>query len=117
MAVPLRICLDLGHRNMNGLIEETDHLAWIRRYGVHCDVIDCQQTTMKSSDHWPFTTEKNRLGIIKGEEVAKAIKDIPSSKEILLAFEIRTSAFWPQENDHLRGLQESVEYWRQWVKD
>ena len=71
---------------------------------------------MKSSDHWPFTTE-NRLGIIKGEEVAKAIKDIPSSKEILLAFEIRTSAFWPQENDHLRGLQESVEYWRQWVKD
>jgi hypothetical protein len=48
-AIPLRICLDLGHRPRNGTPEEADHLAWIRRYGGRCDVIDCQQTDREAS--------------------------------------------------------------------
>ena len=117
MAVPLRVCLDLGHRNVNGLDEEADHIQWIKRYGEKCDVIDCQQSTMQSSNHWPFTKENNEKGVVRGKEVADAIAEISGNGEILLGFEIKTGAFWPQEESHLRGLAESVDYWRQWIKD
>lgn len=115
-AVPLRICLDLGHRNLAGSPEEADHLAWIRRYGRQCDVIDCQQTDLTASHHWPFTEGYNKVGIIKPAEVISAIED-SKADEILLSFELRTSAYHPQEYSHRDNLKASVEYWRQWVKD
>ena len=116
MAVPMRICLDLGHRNMAGTKEEQNHLAWIRRYGSRCDVIDCQQTDLSASHHWPFTEENNRKGIIRGDEVVAAIH-ASGAEEIMLAFELRTSAYHPQENAHLENLHTSVKYWRQWVQE
>ena len=64
MAVPMKICLDMGHRNLAGLPEEANHLEWIRRYGARCDVIDCQQTDLTASHHWPFTEHYNTKGII-----------------------------------------------------
>jgi hypothetical protein len=114
MKIPLRLCLDIGHRNLNGAPEEADHLAWIRRYGSRADVIDCQQTDTEASRHWPFTVEHNRQGVIKGDEVVAAIKE-SGAEEILLAFEIRIPAFHPQENTFRKALEESVSYWRQWV--
>jgi hypothetical protein len=116
MAIPLRVCLDLGHRNLVASPEEADHLAWIRRYGARCDVIDCQQTDMRASRHWPFTPEHNERGVIRGDEVVAAIEQ-SGAEEILLAFEIRTSAYHPQEYEHLAGLESSVAYWRQWVEE
>jgi len=115
-AIPMRICLDMGHRNIQGTEEERDHLAWIRRYGSRCDVIDCQQTDLSGSHHWPFTKEYNERGIIRGEEVVQAIQQ-SGAEDVLLAFEIRTPAYYPQEDLHLARLQESVEYWRSWVKE
>ena len=116
MAVPMRICLDLGHRNMAGTQEEQDHLAWIRRYGARCDVIDCQQTDLSASHHWPFMEANNKKGIIRGDEVVAAIQ-VSGAEEILLAFELRTPAYHPQEYTHLDNLRASVNYWRQWVKE
>lgn len=116
MAIPLRVCLDLGHRNLAGLPEEADHLAWIRRYGASSDVIDCQQTDLASSRHWPFTPENNARGIIRGDEVVQAIED-SGAQEIMLAFEVRASAYHPQEEHHLDDLRRSVEYWRQWIAE
>ena len=116
MDVPLRIVLDMGHRNLAGTPEEADHLAWIRRYGKYCDVIDCQQSDLAASRHWPFTKEYNEKGCIRGDEVVAAI-DESDAGEILLAFEIRAAAYHPQENRYLNDLKASVEYWRQWVKE
>jgi hypothetical protein len=116
MAIPMRICLDLGHRNMAGTVEERDHLAWIRRYGARCDVIDCQQTDTSASRHWPFTAENNARGIVRGEEVVRAIHE-SGAEEILLAFELRTSAFFPQEDHFIDNLRQSVAHWRQWVTE
>jgi len=116
MAIPMRICLDMGHRNIAGLKGEEDHLEWIRRYGSNCDVIDCQQSDLSGSRHWPFTPENNVKGIIKPQEVIDAIND-SNAKEILLAFELRTPAYYPYDERHLSYLKESVDYWRQWVKD
>ena len=116
MAIPLRVCLDMGHRNLAATSEEADHLAWIRRYGKRCDVIDCQQTDLVASRHWPFTPEYNEKGVIRGDEVVAAIEE-SGTDELLLAFEVRTSAYHPQEYRHMDGLRASVEYWRQWVMD
>jgi sugar phosphate isomerase/epimerase len=115
MAVPMKICLDVGHRNLSGDPREADHLEWIRRYGSRCDVIDCQQTDLSASHHWPFTPEFNESGIINPDEVVNAIQDSGAS-EILLGFEIKTSAYYPQEYSHLENLKISVDYWRKWVK-
>lgn len=116
MAIPMRICLDVGHRNLDGLPEEADHLAWILRYAKYADVIDCQQTDRQASRHWPFTPEYNAQGIIDGGEVVAAI-EASGAQEVLLALEIRTPAFFPQEYTHLSALRSSVEYWRKWVKE
>lgn len=116
MALPMRVCLDLGHRFMNGTPEERDHLAWIRRYGSRTDVIDCQQTDLQASRHWPFTEDRNRAGVIRGDEVVEAIH-ASGADDVLLAFEIKTAAFYPGEDRHVENLRESVAYWRQWVKE
>ena len=116
MAIPMRMCLDLGHRYLNGTQEEADHLAWIRRYGDHADVIDCQQTDLQASRHWPFTPVYNQQGVVCGDEVVDAI-EASGARQTLLAFEIRTPAYCPQEYTHVDRLRASVEYWRQWVKE
>ena len=116
MAVPMKICLDTGHRNMNGTEMEKDHLAWIRRYGRQCDVIDCQQSNVQASHHWPFTAEYNQKGAIKGDQVVAAINE-SGAEQILLAFELRCPAFYPQEYEFLDNLRDSVDYWRKWIKD
>ena len=116
-AVPMRICLDMGHRNMNGLPGEADHLEWIRRYAPQCDVIDCQQSDLSASHHWPFTEENNQKGVVKGNEVVKAIRDSGADNDILLAFELRSSAYYPQDDGHLSILKASVDYWRQFIAE
>ena len=116
MAVPMRICLDMGHRNNRGKNGEHDHLEWIRRYVDACDVIDCQQTDLSASCHWPFTEEYNKKGIIRGGEIVEAInKHSKTERDILLAFELRSPAFYPQEDSHLDILRASVDYWRNYV--
>ena len=116
MAVPMRVCLDVGHRYAAGRVEERDHLAWIRRYASRCDVIDCQQTDLTASRHWPFTAEHNARGVIRGDEVVAAVEQ-SGARELLLALEVNCPAFHPQEANHLRDLAESVDYWRQWVRE
>ncbi len=117
MAIPMRICLDMGHRNNGGLPEEADHCAWIRKYAKQCDVIDCQQTTKEVSCHWPFTPENNAKGVIRGEEVMQAIQDSGADNDLLLSFELRCAAFHPQEDSFMKNLEQSVAYWRQFTKN
>jgi len=118
MAVPMRICLDMGHRNNRGKNGENNHLEWIRRYADNCDVIDCQQTDLSASHHWPFTNEYNKKGVIRGDEIVKVINESSTTdRDILLAFELRSSAFYPQEDSHLDILRASVDYWRNYVVD
>lgn len=97
MTIPLRIYLDMGHRYKEGTPEEGDHLVWIRRYGRYCDVIDCQQTDLVANRHWPFNEENNQQGVIRSDEVVKAIAD-SGAEDIMLAFELHTSSFHPEED-------------------
>jgi hypothetical protein len=116
-AVPMRVCLDLGHRNMKAGGDEACHLKWIERYAHACDVIDLQQTNTEASHHWPFTEAFNAKGVIDPQEVVDAITAASVEHDILLGFELRSSAYYPNDDRHLDTLKASVDYWRKYVTD
>ncbi len=117
MAVPMKLCLDVGHRNLEREeMPEASCYEWIKRYGETAPVIHIQQTDRTGSFHWPFTKEYNRKGDVEAEKVVKAIED-SCAREVLLALEIKERAYFPYEHALLRDLKESVRYWRRWVKE
>ncbi len=117
-ALPMYLCLDVGHRNQEHPgSEESDPYAWIRHYGQVSPLIHIQQCNASGSHHWPFTPENNAKGDIFPEKVLKAIGESGANHEILLALEIRHRAYYPDEYQLESNLSESVRYWRQWVFD
>jgi len=118
MDIAMQLCLDVGHRNQEFPgTELADPYAWIRRYGKKSPVIHIHQTNASASSHWPFTPEYNAIGDVHPEKVIRAIADSGAQQEILLAFETRHKAYYPDEYRVEQDLAESVRYWRQWVKD
>ena len=117
-AIPVYLCLDVGHRNLERpQAGEADPYAWIRRYGLVSPLIHIQQCNASGSHHWPFTPEYNTKGDIFPIKVLQAIAYSGASQEILLALEIRHRAYYPEEYQVESNLSESVRFWRQWVKD
>ena len=101
--------------------KDGDTYEWLRDLGCYSPVIHIHQTDGLSSSHSPFTNENNAKGIIRGEDVIKAIAEAycaepevgmpPKCKEIFLTLEIFPGkADLPV--DIIRELGESVEYWR-----
>jgi len=118
MAIPMKVCLDVGHRNVvDPRHEQANPYAWIRRYGQSASLIHIHQTNADASHHWPFTPEFNALGDILPEKVLQAIDESGAQQEVLLALEIRCPAYFPYEDQFEHNLAESVRYWRQWILD
>lgn len=116
MAIPMKLCLDVGHRNQeNPGASEANPYIWIKRYGKISPVIHIQQCNRYGSFHWPFTREFNKQGDVRPKKVIKAV-EASGTKEVLLALEIRTRAYYPYEYQLLDNLKQSVRYWRKWVK-
>jgi sugar phosphate isomerase/epimerase len=101
-----------------------DAYGWLREMGSYSPVIHLHQTNGTSSSHSPFTEENNRQGIIRGDKVVQAIAAAysvepeagmpPRCEEIYLTLEIFPGkADLPV--DIIKGLAESVEYWRRYV--
>lgn len=117
-AVPIRLCLDVGHRNQEAPDRpEAGPYAWIRRYGSVAPLIHIQQCNAEGSHHWPFTPAYNAKGDILPERVLQAVAGSGASHEILLALEIRHRAYHPEEYRLEENLRGSVAYWRQWVEE
>jgi sugar phosphate isomerase/epimerase len=104
--------------------EDGDTYGWLRELGCYSPVIHLQQTNGTSSSHSPFTEVNNRQGIIHGHKVVQAIAAAysaepeagmpPRCEEIYLTLEIFSgTADLPV--DIIKGLAESVEYWRRCV--
>ena len=110
--IPIRVCLDVGHRNMeNPKKPESDPYQWIKRYGDIAPVIHLQQTDSQASRHWPFTEQFNVQGEIKPGKVISAIRE-SGAKECLLAMEINHKAYYPDEARIVDNLFLSMEHWR-----
>jgi sugar phosphate isomerase/epimerase len=104
--------------------EDGDTYGWLRELGCYSPVIHLHQTQGTSSSHSPFTEENNRHGIVQGPKVLQAIAAAYAAEPgtamplrcegIYLTLEIFSgTADLPV--DILRGLAESVEYWRKYV--
>lgn len=117
MAIPTRLCMDIGHgARVSGKEEDRDPYAWIRRFGARTPVIHVQQTDEASSKHWPFTEDYNRRGRIRAEEVLEAV-EASGAEEVLLAIEVFHSFYEPMDRRVIEDLEESVAYWRRYVPD
>jgi len=110
--VPMRICLDIGHAPHP---DERDPYPWLEQLSQYSPIIHIQQTVLHKSNHAPFTEEYNKDGLIQGDKVMAAIEKSGCEKTIL-TFEISHREHWDSEFKIIQELKESVEYWRQWVK-
>lgn len=128
--IPVYVTLDTGHMagshyGLSG--EETDYVAWLKRFASVAEVIHLQQTTRDASHHWAFTDDYNVRGHVKMDSVIEAIRhshahhyEQPFSRHIgpvdrtwLVAEIIPGST--RTENAVLRDLTESAAYFRQYV--
>ncbi len=123
-------------KGLNFILDRYPHLfaeardsqpyAWLEELGAYSPIIHMQQTNGMTSSHAPFTPHNNIKGIIKGKEMLSALmvaydkpvdpKMPPRTKSIYLSFEIFISNI-SYLRDALKGLEQSVEYWRQFIPE
>jgi len=109
--LPVVYLFDVGHVcNFEGSAQDKDPYLWIKRIAKWCPIIHLQQTDGTGDQHWPFTREFNKVGIIDAKKVLEAI-DGAGIKEIYLELEI-IHAFEANESKVLDDLKETVEYWQ-----
>lgn len=117
MDVPMRLCLDVGHRNREFTNRpDSNPYEWIKKYGKIAPLIHIHQSNKKGSHHWPFTKKFNKAGDIFPGKVIDAVKASGAKQEILLALEVRHRAYYPDEYKLVQNMRESVNYWRKWIK-
>ncbi|MHA1271016.1 MAG: sugar phosphate isomerase/epimerase family protein [Candidatus Helarchaeota archaeon] len=113
--VPIMYCIDLGHtcavENKNEY--SRDPYNWLKELGHLSPEIHLQQTDGTKDNHWPFTKEFNKKGIIEPTKVLEAL-DQSDAKEIALFLEI-IHPFEEDEEKVLSDLTESVDYWKQYL--
>lgn len=110
--LPFKLCLDPGHAPHPN---DRDPYRWIRELGSLSPIVHLQQTEAGHSRHWPFTKTYNDIGIIHADKVIEAL-EASGATEAELIFEIYHREAWSSEFSIIPDHQESVAYWRQYVK-
>lgn len=112
-AVPWVLCLDLGHPcALRTGTASDDPLRWIETAWARVPVFQIQQANRDGDHHWPFTRERNRVGLLRAEAVARALARMPTDDDVYLFFEVIHAPEHP-DGAVLAELRESVEHWRQ----
>ena len=101
-----------------------DVYEWARRLGCHSPIVHLQQTDGNVSSHWPFTPQRNAVGIIEGRRYLRALAESyqrpagpgepPRVEDIHLTIEVfaSTACHFPAV---LEQVRQSVVYWRQFI--
>ncbi|MHA1230975.1 MAG: sugar phosphate isomerase/epimerase family protein [Candidatus Helarchaeota archaeon] len=113
--VPIVYCIDLGHSCAVACKDEYSRnpYNWLKELGKISPEIHVQQTDGKADRHWPFTEEYNNKGIIEPTKVLSALED-SGANEVALFLEI-IHPFEEDEENVLKDLIESVDYWKQYI--
>ncbi|WP_256761919.1 sugar phosphate isomerase/epimerase [Cohnella sp. WQ 127256] len=111
--IPFKVCLDVGHAPHPN---DRDPYRWVRELGSVSPIIHIQQTEKDHSRHWPFTEEYNKLGIIHGEPLIEAIEQ-SGATDAEIIFELSHREAWSTEFRIIQDHIESVNYWRQFIKN
>lgn len=105
--------------------EDGDTYEWLEQLACYSPIIHLQQTDGRSSSHWPFNAECNKLGIIKGNKVLEAIAksyflshvNMPEPcSDLYLTLEIFAGTT-ELPVDIINKLKDSVAYWRQFIPE
>jgi len=111
-AVPVRLCLDVGHMCVPGTSgDDRDPYAWLRRLGRSAPVVQLQQSDADGDHHWPFTAERNAAGRIDPDRVLDALGESGAS-EVTLILEM-IPPFEQDDDELLDELEASADYWRE----
>jgi sugar phosphate isomerase/epimerase len=113
--VPVKLAIDIGHaysNNPKGKESDHDPYNWLRTLGAESPVVHLQQGTAKN-EHWPFTEEYNKRGIMKADKVIKAIED-SGANETVLIIEVMHPPFLPK-TQIIQDLKDTVKYWKDYV--
>lgn len=110
------LCLDIGHQCVPGTWgDEADPYAWLRALGRQAPVIHLQQSDAQGDHHWPFTSEYNARGRIRGSQVLEALA-ASGTTEATLILEV-IPPFEADDRQVLEDLRDSVSYWQQALRD
>jgi sugar phosphate isomerase/epimerase len=110
-AVPVELCLDLGHMCAHGNEgADRDPFAWLERLGAHTRSVHLQQTDGKMDRHWPFTPEFNAQGIVRADHVIDLVSAFDRD-EVELMLE-PMFAFEAPDDEVAAAVGASVDFWR-----
>ena len=117
IALPMRLCLDVDHGDVSSPDpRDMDPYAWIEEFAAVSPVVHVKQSNKDKSGHWPFTADKNRIGIIKPEKVLAALEK-GGAGDVTLVIECNWRERAPADYQVVSDLKESVAYWREFVPD
>ena len=110
-AVPIVLCLDVGHQCVPGTSgDERDPYAWLRTMGARAPVVQLQQSDELGDHHWPFTARTDPSGRIDPGRVLDQL-EASGAEAVALVFEI-IPPFEQDDDEVLDDLRTSVERWR-----
>ena len=117
IAIPMKLCLDVDHGySASGDPRDMDPYAWLTEFAAVSPIVHIKQSSSDKSGHWPFTPEKNKLGIIRPEKVLAALEE-GGAEDVALLFECSWRERHPNDTQVVSDLKQSVAYWREYVKD
>jgi len=115
--LPFKICLDVDHGDLSSKDpRDTDPYEWLNEFASESPLIHLKQTNANKSGHWPFIEEYNKVGRIQPKKIL----------QILIGEKVDQVDFYlepsfkerePYDSTVINVLKESVEYWRQLVKN
>jgi sugar phosphate isomerase/epimerase len=110
-AVPVELCLDLGHMCAHGATgADRDPFAWLERLGAQTRCVHLQQTDGEMDRHWPFTAEFNAQGIVRADHVIDLVAQFDRAEVELMCEPM--FAFEAADQDVVDALADCVEFWR-----
>jgi sugar phosphate isomerase/epimerase len=109
-AVPVVLCLDMGHACAAGASAlDRDPYVWLQRLGDFTQVVHLQQTDGLADRHWPFTAAFNQQGIVDPQRVVDLVAGFGrETVELMLE---PMFAFEAEDAQVLADLRESVAFW------
>ncbi|THF77828.1 sugar phosphate isomerase/epimerase [Cohnella fermenti] len=110
--IPIRLCLDVGHAPHP---DDRDPYRWLRELGAMSPIVHIQQTEKDHSRHWPFIEPYNEQGIIRPDKVIEALEQ-SGATDVELIFELYHREAWSSEFRIIEDHRQSVDYWRQYVR-
>ena len=115
--IPFKVCLDVDHGDVSSTNpDDTKPYVWLEKFAKISPLIHLKQSYANKGGHWPFTAEHNAQGRIKPELVVEALtKQGITDVELILELSFRERE--PADSTVIEVLKESVDYWRQIIKN